>query len=56
MALLKYFRKIVESILPKLHSSLSLKMPLSSIVAANCEVRKIMKSDKEKGGTAVWAL
>ena len=54
MALLKYFRKIepsideqVESILPKPHGSLSLMMPSSSIAAANCKVRKIMKSDKE---------
>ena len=58
MVLLKYFRKIepsideqVESILPKPHSSLSLMMPSSSIAAANCEVRKIMKLDKEKGST-----
>ena len=43
MALLKYFKKIepsideqVESILPKPHGSLSLKMPSSSIEAANC--------------------
>ena len=41
----------VESILPKPHGSLSLMMPWSSIAAANCEVKKIMKSDKEKGGT-----
>ena len=26
-------------------------MPSSSVAAANCEVRKITKSDKEKGGT-----
>ena len=58
MVLLKYFRKIefsideqVKSILPKPHGSLSLMMPSSSIAAANCKVRKIMKSDKEKGGT-----
>ena len=43
MALLKYFKKIepnideqVESILSKPHGSLSLKMPSSSIEAANC--------------------
>ena len=43
MALLKYFKKIepsideqVESILPKPHGSLSLKMPSFSIEAANC--------------------
>ena len=60
MALLKYFRKIepsideqVESILPKPHGSLSLMMPSSSIAAANCEVIKIMKSDKEKAARVV---
>ena len=64
MALLKYLRKIepsideqVKSILPKLHGSLSLMMPSSSIAAENCEVGKIMNLDKEKGGIhKQWSL
>ena len=38
----------IKSILPKPHGSLSLMMPSPSVSAANCEVGKIMKS--EKGG------
>ena len=45
----KYFRKIEpEQVESKPHGSLSLMIPSSSIAAANCEVGKIMKLDKEK--------